>query len=197
MWHAVCSPPSWSFNSRVMVWAVLVECSSALAALEARVVGSRGLTLPDHKGKRPLCPGERGKDDKVRGGGYDKRAFCRCTFTVLTPFSSPLHMNNKKPLWHLSNSLRQCVWLCVCVCERGVVQDIWPRESCDRADILEKWECGQLLSKCHKEQDFWQKRSLAALFHVSVRISEAIVGCQHGSGSTASPRWAELLIAML
>lgn len=111
-------------------------------------------------------------------------------------------------MWQPSGGPRQRVWLRVsllCV-SQGFVLCVWPRVSCDRADTLpETLDHGQLLSKiCRNEYDFsvlipvffppfQQKRgAIAALFRISVRISEATLGCQHQSGL----RWRLLLCSL-
>lgn len=106
-----------------MVWAVLVDCSLALLPWRRVLWGEGANPSLTQGGGRPLRPRRKegtlkqgGGRGAARGRGWQK-SFCRCKFTALTPFSSPLHMNNKKPVWQLSNSQRQCVWLrCVCVC---------------------------------------------------------------------------------
>lgn len=129
-------------------------------------------------GERPLGLGR--KEGGGAGGGLRwQRSFCRCKFMVLTPFSPHFtwitrnHCDN----WAVARGCAFDYAFCVC---QGLFGTFGLRSL---VTVLTFWrESGQLLSKCHKEEGFRQNgRSLTALLHVSVRISETTVACHHES----------------
>lgn len=161
-----------------MVWVLLVDCSSALVTLEAGVVGRGGWPFLITQGKATL-PGEKGTDFR-RGGCWwrtevTKELLWMYVYSV-NPFLSPLHMNNKNPLWQLSNSPRQCVWLCivcVCVCVCQGLSRMFGLGSL--VTELTFWRNERVVSCCQnatKERIFYKKEE--PLLHFCVLVSELV-----------------------